>query len=370
VTTLDLDALGASIALPDDKARQDALLRQGRLTKPAGALGRLEDLSVWLAAAQGVCPPRPIARPTVVLFAGDHGVARSGVSAYPPEVTAQMVRNFVAGGAAVNVLARLAGATVRVVDMSVDADLSDLPGVSELKVRRSCGNIATGPALTRAEAEQAFLAGVTVADAEVDAGADLLIPGDMGIGNTTPAAALVAVLADAEVATVVGRGTGIDDATWMVKCAAVRDAARRGRPLRGDPVALLAEVAGADIAAMSGFLLQAAVRRTPVLLDGVVSAAAALVAQRIGNRASQWWLAGHRSTEPAATVALEQLQLKPLVDFGLRLGEGTGALVALPILKAAAATLAEMATFDEAGVSDRDTDTPPGVDPVATVDGP
>jgi len=352
--TLDLYALGELVALPDDDARTAARARQGRLTKPAGALGRLEELSIWLAGVQGTCPTRPIDRARVVIFAGDHGVAKSGVSAYPPEVTAQMVRNFVAGGAAVNVLARVAGASVRVLDIAVDADLSDLPAdVTSHKVRRGSGDIAREPALTVAEAEQAFLAGVAVADEEVDSGADLLIPGDMGIGSTTPAATLVALLADAEVATVIGRGTGIDDRAWMVKCAAVRDAARRGRARRGDMIELLAEVGGADIAAMSGFLLQAAVRRTPVLLDGVVSGAAALVAHRIGYRSKDWWLAGHRSTEPSHRLALARLQLDPLVDYGLRLGEGTGALLALPILRAAGATLAEMATFDEAQVSDR-----------------
>ncbi len=354
--TAELDRISRSMAIPDDDVRAQALARQLRLTKPTGALGRLEELSVWLSAVQGVCPPRPVERPRVVIFAGDHGVAASGVSAYPPEVTAQMVRNFVAGGAAVNVLARLTGASVRVLDLSVDADLSDLPGVGAYKVRRGTGDIAVGPAMSREESEQAVRAGIAIADEEVDAGADLLIAGDMGIGNTTPSATLVAVLTDAEVATVVGRGTGIDDRAWMVKCAAVRDAARRGRTRQADMVDLLAEVAGPDIAAMAGFLFQAAVRRTPVLLDGVVSGAAALVAQRIGYRSRQWWLAGHRSTEPAHTRALDRLDLEPIVDFGLRLGEGTGALVALPVLKAAAATLAEMSTFDEAGVSDRETD--------------
>ncbi len=350
----ELDRVGRTLPLPDEEAQEAARARQLRLTKPTGALGRLEDLSVWLAGVQGVCPPRPVTDVRVVVFAGDHGVARSGVSAYPPEVTAQMVRNFVAGGAGVNVLARLNGATVRVVDMSVDADLSDLPGVSQHKVRRSSGDISVEPAMTRAEAEQAVSAGMLIADEEVDAGADLLIAGDMGIGNTTPAATLVALLTGADVASVVGRGTGIDDRAWMRKCAAVRDAARRGRPRMADMVDLLAEVGGADIAAMSGFLLQAAARRTPVLLDGVVSGAAALVAHRLGYRSRAWWVAGHRSTEPAHAAALDRLDLEPLVDFGLRLGEGTGALVALPLLRAAGATLAEMATFDEAGVSDRE----------------
>jgi nicotinate-nucleotide--dimethylbenzimidazole phosphoribosyltransferase len=292
------------------------------------------------------------------VFAGDHAVARRGVSAYPPEVTAQMVANFVAGGAGVNVLARRNGATVRVVDMSVDADYADLgltlpAAVTAHRVRRAADDIAAGPAMTRDEAQTAFLAGAAIADDEIDRGADLLIPGDMGIGNTTAAAVLVTLLTRADVAEVVGRGTGIDDDAWMRKCAAVRDAATRGRDLLADPIALLAEVTGPDLAAMTGFLVQAAARRTPVLLDGVISGACALVAQRIAHTAPTWWLAGHRSTEPAHTRALDRLGLDPVLDLGLRLGEGTGALTALPIVQAAIATLAEMATFDEAGVSDR-----------------
>jgi nicotinate-nucleotide--dimethylbenzimidazole phosphoribosyltransferase len=349
----ELDRVGRSLPLPDEAAQVAALERQRLLVKPTGALGRLEDLSVWLAGVQGRCPPEPITRPRVVVFAGDHAVARSGVSAYPPEVTAQMVRTIVAGGAGVDVLARLFGASVRVVDMSVDADLSDLPGVSDHKVRPGAGDIAVGPAMTREEAERSVRAGMTVADEEVDAGADLLIAGDVGIGSTTAAATLVALLTDSEVATVVGRGTGIDDRAWMRKCAAVRDAARRGRTRLADMVDLLAEVSGPDIAATSGFLLQAAARRTPVVLDGEVVGAAALVAHRLGYRSRQWWLAGHLSTEPAHARALDRLDLEPVVDFGLRLGEGTGALVALPVLQAAAATLAQMATFDEAGVTAR-----------------
>jgi nicotinate-nucleotide--dimethylbenzimidazole phosphoribosyltransferase len=357
---LDLADLVGRIGLPDADARDAAVARQARLTKPAGALGRLEDLSVWLSAAQGVCPPRPLDRVRVVVFAGDHGVARTaGTSAYPPEVTAQMVLNFLAGGAAVNVLARHNGATVRVVDMAVDADYAELGAtvpdeVTRYRVRRSSGSIDREDALTRAECEQAILAGIRIADEEVDAGADLLIPGDMGIGNTTPAAVLVGLLCAVDPASVVGRGTGIDDTTWMRKTAAIRDAMRRGRPLKGDMVDLLAAVGGADIAAMTGFLLAASARRTPVLLDGVVSTAAAVVAHRLAFRAREWWLAGSRSTEPAQHEALDRLDLTPLVDYRLRLGEGTGALAALPLLNAAGATLREMATFDEAGVSDRE----------------
>ena len=348
MTNLDLDTLGAAVVLPDVGAAQAARERHRHLGKPPGALGRLEELSIWLAGVQGCSPPRPIRRARVVVFAGDHQVAGTGVSAYPPEMTAQMVRTIVAGGAAVNVLARIAGATVRVLDISVDADLSDLPAdVGAHKVCRGSADISRGPGLTRDQAEAAFRAGMAVADEEVDSGADLLIAGDIGIGSSTAAAALVAVLTGAEVATVVGRGTGIDDRAWMVKCAAVRDAARRGRPRAYDMLDLLAEVSGADVAAMSGFLVQAAVRRTPVILDGVVCGAAALVADRIGYRCRHWWLAGHRSTEPAHTVALDRLRLEPLLDYGLSLGEGTGALLALPILRAAGATLAQMLTVGD-----------------------
>ena len=288
-----------------------------------------------------------------MLFAGDHGVARIGVSAYPAEVTAQMVATFLAGGAGVNVLARQVGASVRVLDLAVDA--ATPTSVAVHKVRRGSGRIDIEDALTLAETRRALDAGTAVADEDVDAGADLLVPGDMGIGNTTPAAALVAVLADREPAAVVGRGTGVDEAGLARKTAAVSAAAARGRAAltAGGPVALLAAAGGADVAAMAGFLMQAAVRRTPVLLDGVVSGAAALVATSLAPNAVQWWRAGHRSAEPAHTVALDRLGLAPVLDLGMRLGEGTGALLAVPVLQAAVATLAEMATFDDAGVDSR-----------------
>ena len=220
--------------------------------------------------------------------------------------------------------------------------------------------------MTREESAAALALGVGIADELIDAGADLLIVGDMGIGNTTPAAALVGLLADVEPARVVGRGTGIDDATWMRKTAAVRDAMRRGRPHKADPVMLLATCAGPDLAATTGLLLQAAARRRPVLLDGVVSCACALVAHRVAFRASQWWLASHRSTEPAASAALARLGLEPLLDLGMHLGEGSGALLALPLVTAAGDLLREMATFDSAGVSDRPApaqDVPAATDP-------
>lgn len=339
------------ISPPDGTVRQDAEARQLRLTKPAGSLGRLEILGNWVAACQGVCPPKPFARPRVVVFAGDHGVARNGVSAFPSEVTAQMVGNFVAGGAAVNALAGVAGATVRVADIAVDAETD--ASVSAHKVRRSSGSIATEDALTEDEVRAAIAAGRAIADEEVDAGADLLIAGDMGIGNTTPAAVLIATLTGTEPVAAVGRGTGIDDTAWIRKTAAIRDAMRRARPVAKDPAALLRVAGGADFAAMAGFLGQAALRRTPVVLDGVVVTAAALVAEEGAPGAREWWVAGHRSTEPAHSIALRHLRLEPLLELDLRLGEGSGALVALPILHAAVAALAEMATFGDAGVSDK-----------------
>jgi nicotinate-nucleotide--dimethylbenzimidazole phosphoribosyltransferase len=334
---------------PDEQVHRQAVARHEVLTKPAGSLGRLEELGVWIAACQGVCPPKPFVRPRVVVFAGDHGVASHGVSAYPSEVTGQMVANFLTGGAAVNVLAGVAGATVRVVDMSVDSDTPD--AVSGLKVRRGSGSIDREDALTREEAIAAINAGRQVADEEVDGGADLLVAGDMGIGNTTPAAVLIATLTGSEPVAVVGRGTGVDDQGWMRKTAAIRDAMRRARKVISDPVALLATAGGADLAAMAGFLAQAAVRRTPVVLDGVVVGAAAVLAEELAPGAHEWWLAGHLSAEPAHALALSHLDLDPLLEFDMRLGEGSGAVAAVPLLMMSARILAEMATFDSAGIS-------------------
>ncbi|WP_370331102.1 nicotinate-nucleotide--dimethylbenzimidazole phosphoribosyltransferase [Mycolicibacterium hippocampi] len=339
-----------AIPAPDAAAAAAARKRQTRLTKPLGSLGRLEDLAAWVAGCQGECPPRQFDRARVVVFAGDHGVAAAGVSAYPAEVTAAMVANIDAGGAAVNVLAALAGAGVRVVDIAVDTADALSPAIGAHKVRRASGNIAVEDALTPTEVVEAIEAGRRIADEEVDAGADLLIAGDMGIGNTTPATTLVAALTGTEPVAAVGRGTGIDDAGWARKTSAVRDALYRTRRISADPIAVLRICAGADLAAMAGFCAQAAIRRTPVLLDGVVVTAAALTADRLAPGARQWWQAGHRSTEPAHSLALRELDLDPIVELGMRLGEGTGALVALPVLRAAVGTLASMATFEEAGI--------------------
>jgi len=337
---------------PDTAAAAAARARQDTLTKPRGALGRLEDLSVWVASCQGHCPPSQFERARIVVFAGDHGVARSGVSAYPTEVTSQMVANIAAGGAAINALAEVAGATVRVADIAVDADpLSAQIGAH--KVRRGSGDIANQDALTEQETRDAIDAGRQIADEEVDAGADLLIAGDMGIGNTTAATVLVAALTGVEPVAAVGYGSGIDDTGWVHKTTAVRDAMFRVEPVLPDPVATLGCCGGADLAALAGFCAQAAVRRTPLLLDGIAVTAAALVAERLAPGARLWWQAGHLSTEPAHSLALAQLGLDPIVDLRMRLGEGTGAAVALPVLRAAVAALSSMATFASANVSDR-----------------
>lgn len=339
----------------DGAAMAQARQWQDRLTKPAGSLGALEDLGVWLAGVQGACPPRPIENARIVIFAGDHGIAtQSGTSAYPSSVTAAMVANFVNGGAAINVLARQQGATVRVLDIAVDCEPGALQvpaSVSAYKVRRGSEPLDRTDALTDAQVAAALQAGSDAADDEIDAGADLLIAGDMGIGNTTSAAALVARLCGVEPAGVVGRGTGIDDDTWMRKVSAVRDALFRTRDDLPDPVLALQRLGGADIAAMSGFLARAAQRRTPVILDGVIPATAALAAERRQPGSTAWWWAGHRSTEPAQQRALQELQLQPLLDLGLRLGEGTGAVLALGLVRAAVAIMHEMATFEAADVA-------------------
>ncbi|AFR49695.1 nicotinate-nucleotide--dimethylbenzimidazole phosphoribosyltransferase [Gordonia sp. KTR9] len=341
----------APVRPPDELVAQDARNRQATLTKPPGSLGRVEEIGVWIAACQGQCPPAPLTSPTVVVFAGDHGVARGGVSAFPPEVTAQMVANISAGGAAVNVMAGRVGAAVKVVDMSVDADTA--PELSRYKVRRSSDDLRTTDAITLAEAREALAAGRAIADDLIDSGTDLLIAGEMGIGNTTPATVLIGALTRREPVEIVGRGTGVDDAGWMRKTAAIRDGMRRARKVIHDPLALLAAVGGADLAATVGFLAQAALRRTPVILDGVVITAAAMVANEFAPGAMRWWIAGHRSVEPAHQIALEHLDLVPVLDLSMRLGEGSGAVLALPIVQSAADLLVSMATFDEAGVSDK-----------------
>ena len=340
----------ASVVPPDAVAMSDARARQAQLTKPAGSLGVLEDASVALCGMQGACPPRALTRPVVAVFAGDHGVHAQGVSPWPQEVTGSMVANFRAGGAAVNVLARRAGAEVVVVDMGVAADLEAGPELLDRKIRRGTSDLSTGPAMSRGEALEGLLAGVGVADELVDRGHDALLTGDMGIANTTASAALVCAFTGAEPAAVTGRGTGADDVVWARKVDVVASALA-ARPPVGDPVATLASVGGFEHAGLAGLVLGAAARGVPVILDGLIAGAAALVAQALAPDCVGYCFAGHRSVEPGHAVALASLGLRPLVDLDLRLGEGTGAVLALPLVEAAGATLREMATFDSAGVA-------------------
>ncbi|MEU5212335.1 nicotinate-nucleotide--dimethylbenzimidazole phosphoribosyltransferase [Streptomyces sp. NPDC020742] len=348
MSALNLDDFANLIERPDGGVRRDAEERRARLAVPPGALGRLDDIGEWLAGAQQQVPVRPLERPRVLLFAGDHGVASLGVSARPAGGTKDLVRAVLDGTSPAAVLARGAGAQLRVVDMAVDCDPEELPAeVTRHRVRRGSGRIDVEDALTAEEARAAFLAGMAIADEEADAGTDLVVLGDLSVGGTTAASTLIAALCGTDASVVTGRGgAGIDDLAWMRKCAAIRDALRRARPVLGDQLELLATVGGADLTAMTGFLLQSAVRRTPVILDGVVTAACALVAQRVAFRAPDWWLAGQASGEPAQAKALDRIALNPLLDHGVTVGEGTGALLALPLVRAAAALAAELPVRD------------------------
>ncbi|MET7867845.1 nicotinate-nucleotide--dimethylbenzimidazole phosphoribosyltransferase [Micromonospora taraxaci] len=370
-----LETTIAAIRPADETAMAAARELHGRLTKPAGSLGALEDLSVRLAGLAGACPP-PLPEPAAVaIFAGDHGVHAQGVSPWPQEVTAQMIGNFLAGGAVVNAFARQAGASVTVVDVGVATPLSAgpvpdptvldaaapapavldpaVPRLVVASVRRGTRDLAVTAALTRDEALAAVQTGIRIADELIDAGARILLTGDMGIGNTTPAAALIAAFTGVDALDATGRGTGVDDPTYAHKVGVVRAALARHAPDPTDPLGVLAAVGGLEHAALAGLILGAAARRTPVLLDGVIAVSAALAAAAFAPDAVGAMVAGHRSAEPGATVALRHLGLEPLVDLGLRLGEGTGALLALPVVTGAVRVLHEVATFDSAGVAEK-----------------
>jgi nicotinate-nucleotide--dimethylbenzimidazole phosphoribosyltransferase len=332
---------------PSASVHAAARERLEALAKPLGALGRLEDLAAWLAACQGSCPPRPLDRIRAVILAGDHGVSRHGVSAYPREVTAAMVRAFVSGVAAANCLARQHGVALRVLDLGVDDDLAELPAeVSAYHVGPALP-IHLQDALAPDDCARALLAGRMIAEAEIAAGADLLILGDMGIGNTTPAAALIAASFGVGAEQVVGRGTGIDDERLANKVAILAAALNRVGDRVADPLARLAGLGSADIAAGVGFLSTAARHGVPILLDGIVPVAELTVAEELEPGVIAWCAAGHRSTEPAQQLALEKFGLEPILDLRLRLGEATGALLALPVLRSAALLMAEMALLSD-----------------------
>ena len=336
---------------PVDVAAGDAArARQLQLTKPPGSLGRLEDLACWFAARLG--NPVPAQPPCeVFVFAADHGVAARGVSAFPQSVTGQMVGNFARGGAAINVLASLEGCRIEVVDVGVASDEEPPVGVRNERVRAGTRDLATESAMTADELRAALAVGERCARAAVARESRLLIAGDMGIANSTSAACLICAITGATPESVVGRGTGVDDAGLVRKVDVVRIALGRVAKVR-EPSQLLAELGGLEIAAIAGFYLEAARQCVPVLLDGYISTAAALAAVSIKPEAVNWLLASHRSAEAGHSVALEWLKLEPLLDLGLRLGEGTGAVLTVPIVRAALALHARMATFAEAGVSE------------------
>ncbi len=320
-------------------------------TKPRGSLGRLEELACALGAIQGTATPRASAK-AVVVMAGDHGVAEEGVSAFPQEVTAQMVANFAAGGAAINVLARQVGARVVVVDMGVKAPIPGLPGVRDLRIGPGTRNLARGPAMTQEEATRALEAGIAVAVALADEGVQVIAIGEMGIANTTSASALTAAYTGLAAGEVTGRGTGIDDAAHARKVEVVSRALAVNRPDPTDALGTLAALGGFEVAGLAGVVLGAAARRVPVVMDGFIASAAALAAVRLVPRAAGALLASHRSVETGHRAILEALRKRPLLDLDLRLGEGTGAVLALYLVEAAARVLHEMATFEDAGVAD------------------
>lgn len=334
----------------DKTSAQKAAARQNQLTKPQGSLGRLEALSIQLAGMTGKERPR-FAHKAVIVMAADHGVALAGVSAYPVEVTAQMVANIARNGAAVSVLARQNQARVVVVDIGVATDVSGLTGVLHHKVADGSANMLKGPALTPAQAEQAIAVGMQVLGEQATQGLDLVALGEMGIGNTTPASAITAVFTGLPVKDVTGRGTGLDDAGLQNKIKVIEEAIRLNQPDPGNALDVLMKVGGLDIAGLTGVIIAAAARRIPVVVDGFISGAAALVAVGLLPAVRPYLIASHLSVEAGHAAICKQLDLEPLLDLRMRLGEGSGAVLAFPIIEGAARILDEMATFAEAGVS-------------------
>jgi nicotinate-nucleotide--dimethylbenzimidazole phosphoribosyltransferase len=338
----------------DDAAMQSAQARQNMLTKPQGSLGRLEELSVQLAGVYRK-PLPSIKDKVIIIMAGDHGVVAEGVSAFPQEVTPQMVMNFLNGGAAINVLSRHVGARVVVVDMGVAHDFKPHPSLVIKKVAKGTANMAKGQAMTFAQAEQSILSGVEVVEAEIiKRGLDIVGTGDMGIGNTTPSAAIAAALTGESPAKIAGRGTGVDDEGLKRKISAIERALAVNQPNPKDGLDVLAKVGGFEIGGLAGVILGAAANGKPIMVDGFISTAAAMIAVTIAPAARPYLISAHRSKEFGHGLMLNWLELKPLFDFDLRLGEGTGAALGISMADAACKILSEMATFGEAGVSDKE----------------
>ena len=341
-------ALRLPVAPPNHDVIEATRRHSDGQAKPLGALGTLEELGAWLAGCQGQCPPEPLDDVRVVVFAGDHGVAARSVSAYPAAVTPAMVRAIAAGVAGVSALARTHGVTVSVYDLGVATDFPDLDAeLSRFKVRHSSGSIDSEDALTRAEVEQALAAGDQIAQEQVDAGAQLLIAGDLGIGNTTVAAALMAASLGVGAQAVTGRGTGVDDAVLAHKGEVIDRALARCGDRVVDPVQRLACLGSADMAAAAGFMIGAARRRVPILLDGLIAVAEGVLAEELAPGARAWMRAGHRSPEPGQAVGLDHLGLTPMLDLSMRLGEGSGAVMAVPVLRGAVAALRDIAQLSD-----------------------
>jgi nicotinate-nucleotide--dimethylbenzimidazole phosphoribosyltransferase len=341
-----------SIVATDAESMRAARNRQDRLTKPPGSLGRLEEISVQLAGIIGNGRPQ-IHKKVAVVMAGDHGVVEEGVSAYPQVVTAQMVLNFVHGGAAINVLARQAGARLRVVDMGVASDLPSHDGLSIRKVGRGTHNLAKGAAMSRADAINSICTGISIAEEEIALGADLFATGEMGIGNTTSAAAIASALTGESAEVFVGRGTGIDDVGLRRKLQTIRRGLAVNEPDGTDGLDTLGKLGGFEIGGLAGVILGAAAKRRAIIVDGFISTAAAMIAVSLAPRAREYLFASHLSTEDGHRRMLMWLGLEPLFDLHMRLGEGTGAVLAMGFIEAASRLLDEMATFEEAGVSGR-----------------
>jgi len=329
-----------------------AQMRLDSLTKPLRSLGRLEDLAMWYVAVTENLTPK-LNRKVIFTFAGDHGVAGEGVSAYPKEVTVQMVYNFLRGGAGINVLARHIGAEVRVVDIGVDHDFAGLPGLIHRKVRKGTENMTKGPAMSREEVLSAMEVGRSLAEEARAEGVDIIGTGDMGIANTTPSSAITSVLTGMPVEEVAGRGTGIDDETFRRKVRAIESAIELNRPDSGDPIDVLAKVGGLEIAGIAGLIMGSAEIRIPVVLDGFISGAGALVSYCIEPAVKDYLVASHLSCEKGHKAILKRIGLMPLLDLEMRLGEGTGACLGISLVAAAVRIYNEMATFKEAKVSEK-----------------
>jgi nicotinate-nucleotide--dimethylbenzimidazole phosphoribosyltransferase len=350
---MPLKNLISNIQPLDIEAMEVARARQNDLTKPRGSLGRLEEISIQLAGITAEPVPE-IEHKVVIVMAGDHGVVADGVSAYPSEVTPQMVMNFLIGGAAINVLSRHTGARVVIVDMGVAVEMESHPDLIVKKVALGTENISQGPAMTHEQAMQAVESGADVVKDEINKGLDILAIGDMGIGNTTPSAAIAASLLGSSIEEIVGRGTGVDDAGLQRKINAVKRALETNQPDAKDGLDVLAKVGGFEIAGLVGAILTAASHRKPVVIDGFISTAAAMIAVNLAPQARDYLFSAHRSQELGHQLMLEWLGFEPLLDLQMRLGEGTGAVLAISIIEAASKILSEMATFSEAGVSDKE----------------